>query len=93
MPSGPPSHFQLWREADQLASAAENALFTQSLLFTGGEGVAPTPEQWAAARGLRDRAKALFQLAMEDIDRRNHTHDTGWIRPAPDSDPSREQGA
>jgi hypothetical protein len=81
MPNGPTSTLQLWREADQLASTAEHALFTQSLLFTSGEGTAPTEEQWEEARALRARAKYLFELAMQDIDRRGRLHDPGWAPP------------
>jgi hypothetical protein len=60
------SHWSEWREAEDLAHAAERTAFSDAMLFLEGRGPAPAQEQWERCKRLRRAADERFQLVVSD---------------------------
>ena len=56
-----------WRAADRAAAEAERNVFRASMAFLEGNGPAPDDRQWEEAKALREEAKRLFAIAMEEV--------------------------
>lgn len=56
-----------WREANRIASEAEQALFEASLMYGKGQGPMPTEEEMQRTRDLRTAAGQLLKLAMAEF--------------------------
>ena len=59
-------HWSEWREAEDLAHAAERTAFAEAMQFLEGRGPAPAQEQWEQCRRLRKTADDCFQLVIAD---------------------------
>lgn len=56
--------FEAWREADMAARDAERAMFEQAMLAFAGLGRPTSKIDAEQVKALRQRANALFNLAM-----------------------------
>ncbi len=67
MSEGAISLLQRWSAADWLATDAEQLVAEKAEDYALCKGSPPTPEEIALARGLRQKAKSLLALMLDDL--------------------------
>lgn len=63
----PTSILAQWREMSRKATEAENIYFEAAMAYASGKGPEPSEDLAEYAKSLREESKALFQLALLEL--------------------------